>query len=409
VQAQEPTCNAIITSVSPIIPNQHQTITISGSCFGNQMPYTNQDYPFITIQDTTQNWNAGNTNNGITLDVSSWTDSQISVTGFSGSYGNGNWLLHYGDTINIFVGNPQKTTGSQAMYTTTVAMDVNTSPTMALNPALIKGMSVQASGGCNAPNKESKVTIDWGDGIVTNGWIEYIHTYSQPGTYIIKVACYDINGLSGSATETINLQQGGQTTKQCPDGTVIPITSTCPTQSTGTKQCPDGTVIPITSTCPTQSTGTKQCPDGTVIPITSTCPTPKTPTAPSAPTDFAANIVANHIYLSWKPSVSNGGSDITEYVIMRDTTPNPQKILNTVTGIINSYDDNDVSPNQQYYYQIIAGNSVGQSDPASTSIVSPNFTTTPWFEEPPFLASTILAVVIGIAVPVIIQKRKKQR
>jgi hypothetical protein len=46
------------------------------------------------------------------------------------------------------------------------------------------------------------------------------------------------------------------TTQTCPDGSVIPITQTCPapTQTPTTKTCPDGSVIPSTQTCPVTTT-----------------------------------------------------------------------------------------------------------------------------------------------------------
>ena len=213
-----------ITSVSDIIPNQHQTITITGSGFGNQMPYTNQDSPYIKITDRTSNWNAGNSPNptdGVTLDVSSWSDSQIVITGFEGSYGNNNWTLNYGDTIDIYVWNAGTTNGQPTTYTATVTMDRNTVPTFDFKAPTISGLAVSLTGKINNPNgNPDKSIIEWGDGTssinyqngqqIPNSWI---HTYSKSGTYVIKVTATDINGLSGSTTQTVNLQQQGQSTQ----------------------------------------------------------------------------------------------------------------------------------------------------------------------------------------------------
>ena len=46
------------------------------------------------------------------------------------------------------------------------------------------------------------------------------------------------------------------------------------TAPTSTQVCPDGSVIPSTSICPTPTATTRVCPDGSVIPLSSTCPTP---------------------------------------------------------------------------------------------------------------------------------------
>ena len=80
-------CPTSITSVSPIISAQTQTITIKGEGFGTQAAYTG-DSNYITLADGSGNpWFAGQTGDTVTLAVSSWTDTQIVLTGFSGTYG----------------------------------------------------------------------------------------------------------------------------------------------------------------------------------------------------------------------------------------------------------------------------------------------------------------------------------
>jgi hypothetical protein len=53
------------------------------------------------------------------LDVESWTDSQIVLSGFSGSYGEQGWKLNTGDELEIAVWNPQSGAAS-AVYGLTV-------------------------------------------------------------------------------------------------------------------------------------------------------------------------------------------------------------------------------------------------------------------------------------------------
>ncbi|MFZ1918033.1 MAG: hypothetical protein WAU58_10705 [Terriglobales bacterium] len=49
------------------------------------------------------------------LDVATWTDGQIIITGFSGDYGKNGWKLTEGDEVEIAVWNPQNSVGP-ALY-----------------------------------------------------------------------------------------------------------------------------------------------------------------------------------------------------------------------------------------------------------------------------------------------------
>ncbi len=145
---QDPDC-PVIQSGSPITTNQKQPITITGSGFGSQQPYSG-DSPYITILDYTATpyWVAGHTSdvehslgpNLVTLDVSQWTDSQIVIAGFDGSYGSNNWTLHNGDKVYIYVSNPQGACERPAFYTTTV-----TAPPI---PSCPTGQTLNSNGVC---------------------------------------------------------------------------------------------------------------------------------------------------------------------------------------------------------------------------------------------------------------------
>jgi hypothetical protein len=121
----------VITAVSPILPQQTQTITITGSGFGTLQPYDgNSD--FIRISDLTRNWNAGSTRDSppdfITLAITSWTDSQIVVSGFTGAYGkNNNWTLNLGDWVEVQIWNAQTGLGPAA-YTRIVDQSAGNQP-----------------------------------------------------------------------------------------------------------------------------------------------------------------------------------------------------------------------------------------------------------------------------------------
>jgi len=109
----------VITAVSPIVAQQFQTVIITGSGFGTLQAY-NGNSSYIRITDLTSNWSAGNSEScgpiygcpdPVSLTISSWTDSQIIVIGFTGGYGQSNHALKFGDHTELYVWNPQTSAG----------------------------------------------------------------------------------------------------------------------------------------------------------------------------------------------------------------------------------------------------------------------------------------------------------
>ena len=104
-----------IVSVTPILPQPRQRIVIKGTGFGLHVPYTGTDSPYLSIRDQTAHWAAGRivpqNYDDVTLDVESWTDTEIVVTGFSGEYGRNGWKLRPGDSLEIAIWNPQSGVG----------------------------------------------------------------------------------------------------------------------------------------------------------------------------------------------------------------------------------------------------------------------------------------------------------
>jgi hypothetical protein len=120
-------CSTTITGVSAILPQQTQTITITGEGFGTQSAYT-ADSSYIELTDTTAgSWNAGYTGDAVTLAISSWTDKQIVLTGFSGEYGTHGWCISPGDQLSVKVRNAQ-TGGGPAVYQVVASSGTNTCP-----------------------------------------------------------------------------------------------------------------------------------------------------------------------------------------------------------------------------------------------------------------------------------------
>lgn len=126
----EPPAQPSISSVSSISATGDQTITISGTNFGTQAPYDG-DSPYIQIADLTGGWNAGNdgtlssgscttSSDGdlVTLDVTSWTNTEIVISAVDGWYGW--WTFSSGDQLQVEVWNAETATGP-ACYNTSVS------------------------------------------------------------------------------------------------------------------------------------------------------------------------------------------------------------------------------------------------------------------------------------------------
>ncbi|MDE1853234.1 MAG: fibronectin type III domain-containing protein [Thaumarchaeota archaeon] len=70
------------------------------------------------------------------------------------------------------------------------------------------------------------------------------------------------------------------------------------------------------------------------------------------------------IYLSWKPPASNGGTQVTAYIVCRGTTLDSITDCATLPANDTSFTDtNGLSPGQTYYYTVKAVNSQGQGSP----------------------------------------------
>jgi hypothetical protein len=103
-----------ISKVTSIKAKQYQKIVISGSGFGTTSPY-NGDSDYLQIWDLTGKWSAGLKNStqddSVWLDVTSWSDDKIVITGFTGDYGQSYWKLKKHDQLEINVWNWQTDSG----------------------------------------------------------------------------------------------------------------------------------------------------------------------------------------------------------------------------------------------------------------------------------------------------------
>jgi DNA-binding winged helix-turn-helix (wHTH) protein len=113
-----------INSVTAILPQARQRIVIKGRGFGLHVPYVHADSPYLAIRDLTGGWAAGRmipqNQDNVTIDVESWTDTEIVISGFSGEYGLKTWKLAGGDDLEVAIWNPQSGMGP-TLYRITVA------------------------------------------------------------------------------------------------------------------------------------------------------------------------------------------------------------------------------------------------------------------------------------------------
>ena len=85
-------------------------LTITGAGFGTlpgtMSPPTSSAVPYIAIQNNTQRWQAGNSlnNDFVTLNISSWTDTAISINGFN--FSQNNLVMLPKDNLSVWVCNP---------------------------------------------------------------------------------------------------------------------------------------------------------------------------------------------------------------------------------------------------------------------------------------------------------------
>ncbi len=116
----------MIAQVSRIAPAERQRIVITGQGLGLHVPYARTDSPYLAIRNKTAGWAAGRMVpydwDEVMVDVESWNDKQIVISGFSGDYGKSPWKLSAGDEIEIAVWNPQSGLGP-ALYHTKVTAE----------------------------------------------------------------------------------------------------------------------------------------------------------------------------------------------------------------------------------------------------------------------------------------------
>ena len=195
----------VIKSVSKITTQQFQTITITGSGFGKQSPYTG-DSNYISFEDTTASpgWQGGYdgcllgfcTTDTVTLIVNSWANGKIVLGGFSGGWGGPppfHYILNKGDTVQIAVFDAQTASGPAQVTVTVVGEPTTTTISSTPNPSTLGEevtFTATVSSSAGAPPDGETVSFmlgktTLGTGTLTGGSASFTTSTLKTGTHLI--------------------------------------------------------------------------------------------------------------------------------------------------------------------------------------------------------------------------------
>jgi hypothetical protein len=129
-------------------------------------------------------------------------------------------------------------------------------------------------------------------------------------------------------------------------------------------------------------------------------------TSPTIPTNVNGTRGDQFVRLTWSTSTSNGGSEITKYLIYRGEASGLESIVNEVSGSALVYNDTGVDNSKVLYYKVVAVNSEGSS--VASSEFSVNAYSNPTANDSSLMILLIVGViaVVVIAVAVILVMRK---
>jgi hypothetical protein len=97
-------------------------VYIKGICLGHHAPISGADTPDLLITDKSGGWGACTTSkrgsDTVTCNISSWTDSEIVFTGFTGWYNEFGYTVAAGQIIEVQITNPQSNLGPSTAVVT---------------------------------------------------------------------------------------------------------------------------------------------------------------------------------------------------------------------------------------------------------------------------------------------------
>jgi hypothetical protein len=204
-----------ITHVSKITTQQFQTISIMGNRFGEHEAYTG-DSDFISVEDQTANpgWQAGYApyNDTVTLIVQKWSDSKIVLGGFSGQWGEYDYTLAIGDSVQIQVWDPQTGVASTPVTVTVVGEQTTTTLTSSPNPsadheAVTFTADVSSSGGAPPDGETVKFMAgktELGTDSLSSGSAVFVISKLKVGTTPVTAVYVGDTVFSASKSTAVN-------------------------------------------------------------------------------------------------------------------------------------------------------------------------------------------------------------
>jgi fibronectin type 3 domain-containing protein len=129
-------------------------------------------------------------------------------------------------------------------------------------------------------------------------------------------------------------------------------------------------------------------------------------TSPTSPSNVNGTRGDHFVRLTWSSPTSNGGVDVTKYVVYRGDSSGSEVYVGEVSGSSLLYNDTAVGNTNTLYYKVVAVNSEG------SSLASQEFSMNPYSSETTDNSSLMLLIIAGviavvaIAVAVILVMRR---
>jgi fibronectin type 3 domain-containing protein len=123
---------------------------------------------------------------------------------------------------------------------------------------------------------------------------------------------------------------------------------------------------------------------------------------PSAVTNIEAYPGVNQATISWNIPGYNGGSSVLQYCVYRATSANGDySMIGTTSHTY--YTDDTVQGGTTYFYKVASMNAIGAGAMSDQASANPQSGPIPWI-----YYLLIVAVLIVVAIPLVLEVRKKK-
>jgi hypothetical protein len=129
---------------------------------------------------------------------------------------------------------------------------------------------------------------------------------------------------------------------------------------------------------------------------------------PSPVVDLSVEATTDTVDLSWSPSLSDGGSSVTGYLVYKGTDPLDMDLWRSVGPSVLKVTDESVSEGT-YYYRVVPVNDVGSGDPTTIDVVVPSRVGTAVLIGSLSFLIPLLTVILAVLLPFVIKRSRKSR